>query len=598
MLPAARRLRCASSLAIALACLPGGGPARPADDPIFRPKPLEKTVVAPARLAPIDRAAGVWAVDFGRAAFGTIRFRATTADDGAVVVVHLGEVIEAASGRIDRAPGGSRRYRAIRQVLRRGTHDYEVVIPPDARNTLPAAVRMPADVGEVVPFRYCELEGFPGELSPDDIRQVRVHYPFNRDAASFSSSNPVLNRVWELCKYSIEATSSAGVYVDGDRERIPYEGDAYINQLAHYALDTEFAPARRTLDHLLDHPTWPVEWHQHLPLIAWEEWLHTGRRDLLDRRYDALVSQLLQPLAREDGLLRIDDRAADPAFLRTIGMQEPIRTLVDWPAGERDGHVIVPVDSVVNAFQYRSLVVMSEIAEAVGRREDARRFKAKAARVFDAYQRVFFDAEMGLYRDGEGVAHHSLHANLFPLAFDLVPPGRRADVVRFLRSRGMACSVYAAQHLIDGLYRAGAADEALGLLASTAERSWAHMLEVGSTITLEAWDNRFKPNQDWNHAWGAAPADLIPRRLMGIEPVSPGFRRARIRPQLGSLEHAFVRTPTLLGPIELDVRQDATGYRVDVSLPPGMTAELLLPGRPRPVELGAGRRTIRVDARR
>ena len=29
------------------------------------------------------------------------------------------------------------------------------------------------------------------------------------------------------------------------------------------------------------------------------------------------------------------------------------------------------------------------------------------------------------------------------------------------------------------------------------------MIRVGSTITLEAWDNKFKPNQDWNHAWGA-----------------------------------------------------------------------------------------------
>jgi hypothetical protein len=49
--------------------------------------------------------------------------------------------------------------------------------------------------------------------------------------------------------------------------------------------------------------------------------------------------------------------------------------------------------------------------------------------------------------------------------------------------------------------------------------------EVGATITLEAWDDRFKPNQDWNHAWSAAPANLIPGRLMGITPAEPARHR-------------------------------------------------------------------------
>ena len=103
---------------------------------------------------------------------------------------------------------------------------------------------MPEEIGAVHPFRYCELENYPGELTKDSIRQIRVTYPFNDDASYFKSSNKVLNDVWEMCKYSIKATSFCGVYVDGDRERIPYEADAYINQLSHYAVDREFTLAR------------------------------------------------------------------------------------------------------------------------------------------------------------------------------------------------------------------------------------------------------------------------------------------------------------------------------------------------------------------
>ena len=53
--------------------------------------------------------------------------------------------------------------------------------------------------------------------------------------------NDILNQVWDLCKYSIKATTFNGLYVDGDRERIPYEADAYLNQLSHYTTDREYA---------------------------------------------------------------------------------------------------------------------------------------------------------------------------------------------------------------------------------------------------------------------------------------------------------------------------------------------------------------------
>jgi hypothetical protein len=41
----------------------------------------------------------------------------------------------------------------------------------------------------------------------------------------------MLDRVWDLCHYSIKATTFAGVFVDGDRERLACEADAYLTQL-------------------------------------------------------------------------------------------------------------------------------------------------------------------------------------------------------------------------------------------------------------------------------------------------------------------------------------------------------------------------------
>lgn len=80
------------------------------------------------------------------------------------------------------------------------------------------------------------------------------------------------------------------------------------------------------------------------------------------------------------------------------------------------------------------------------------------------------------------------------------------------------------------------------------------MLRVGSTITLEAWDDSFKPNQDWNHPWGAAPASIIPRCLCGLRPAAPGFASFVCDPAPAGLDWKL-RQPTPQGPIEAEMRK-------------------------------------------
>lgn len=548
-------------------------------------RPLVTTLVSPVRL--VQTSTGRHFLDFGRAAFGTIQLT-TSASTACDITVHLGEVL-AADCEIHRTPGGSRRFRTMRLSLHPGTHTYRLQITPDQRNTNLAAgaILMPPDIGEVMPFRYCELEGLPEPLTLAAIQQLAVHYPFDDSASAFTSSSRVLNDVWDLCKYSIKATTFAGIYVDGDRERIPYEGDAYINQLGHYCVDREYALARHTAEYLLTHPTWPMEWHQHMPLIAWADYLYSGDDRFIRQHYDILAAKTLRGLAREDGLIVEDPAKMTEAFRRSIHLSREVMAVVDWPPrsftrdqlyGERDDHDMLPVNSVPNAFYCHALMVMVWIAAVVRPEETASWIDLQAC-ASARFNDVFWNPTTGRYIDGEGSTHSSLHSNLFPLAFNLVPPDRLRSVLTFIQSRGMACSVYAAQFLLEALYNAGEADYALSLLTATHDRSWAHMLYgLNSTITTEAWDNKYKENQDYNHAWGAAPANLIPRCLMGIQPVVGGFRVASIRPQLASLSFATLRTPTPLGPITLDIDQSQPGrFSATIELPDGMTAGFVVP---------------------
>jgi hypothetical protein len=219
---------------------------------------------------------------------------------------------------------------------------------------------------------------------------------------------------------------------------------------------------------------------------------------------------------------------------------------------------------------------MSKLARALNQTADADDYAARERTALAAFQKNFFDPARGLYRDGEGTDHCSLHANLFPLAFGLVPKKNRAHIAQWLGERGMKCSVYAAQYLLEGLFENGESTQAIALMTAPGDRSWRHMVESGTTITWEAWDQRYKPNQDWNHAWGAAPANLLPRFVLGAQPLAPGWKRALIQPHPGSLKEADGKPPTALGPI-LIKWENYDGFKLSLTLPPGMTAQVDVP---------------------
>jgi len=549
--------------------------------------PLVTTAIEPVKL--LQKTEGHYFVDFGKAAFGTVELTLTSPTAGREIAVHLGEVPSGDSA-INRNPGGSRRYRMMKLALDEGMHTYRVTIPTDKRNTGPQAIKMPDDTGEVMPFRYCEVLNSPSALEPSLIRQIAMHYPFDDSASRFTSSDPVLNDVWDLCKYSIKATSFCGVYIDGDRERIPYEADAYINQLSHYCVDREYTMARHTHEYLITHPTWPTEWILHSVLMAWADYLYTGNAESISHFYEDLKAKTLMSLAREDGLISTQTGLVTAEVLTSIHFKGTLRDIVDWPHGnvlglqggygETDDFEFKPINTVVNAFHYRALVLMGRMAKALGKTWDAQRFVEAAARVKRSFNDNLLDQEKGIYVDGEGSTHSALHANMFPLAFGLVPPEHTSRVAAFVKSRGMVCSVYGAQYMLEALYEAGEQEFALKLMTDRAgDRSWPHMIyDVGTTITLEAWDNKYKPNQDWNHAWGAAPANIIPRYLMGVQPIEPGFAKVRIMPRPANLQSAGLDLPTIRGTIHVDVASEqGRSFILNLVLPANIKAMVCLP---------------------
>jgi alpha-L-rhamnosidase len=379
---------------------------------------------------------------------------------------------------------------------------------------------------------------------------------------------------------------------------MPYEADAYIQQISHYTVDREYAIGRYTNQFLLFNPAWPTEWHLHIVLMAWADYIQTGNKSSLKKYYEELKAKTLLKLAREDGLISTRTGLVTKEFLKELHYNgNSFRDIVDWPQGtpynqevkssgfgstriegETDRFVFSDINTVVNAFHYRNLILMEKIAEILDKQKDAEFFANRARKVKAAFNNILLDKERGVYTDGEGISHTSLHANMFAVAFDLAPEANKDPILNLLKSKGMACSPYGAPYLLSAIYKLGGPDYALNLLTSETDRSWMNMINFGSTMTSEAWDIKYKSNMTWNHAWGASPTYIITRKLMGIEPLTPAFEKIQIKPQPGNLREATIKSPTIRGPVKVSfVNNSGSSFLLDFEIPANTSARLAVP---------------------
>jgi len=575
--------------------------------------PLHISIIKPAQIVKINE--GHYFVDFGRVAFGTLQLTSLIGNN---IEIILGE----------RKSGKLLVYQPKNSWENVAYHKEKIVINSETsilklpRRYRPNAEELPNGLTGVMPFRYVEIIGAREDISSNNISQMMVHYPFNDESSQFSSSSKVLNDIWELGKYTIKATSYSGIYVDGNRERKPYEADAYINQLGHYAIDNSYGLARYTQLYLLENPTWPTEWNMHSIFMAYLDYMYTGDIEYIKSIYIKLQSKLMLEMADKDGLLNANSCLKN-ASCKTLDV-------IDWPPNERDGFNSIPVNkleffkktieyevrywraifvslfgfknaayyyneeaqrvnksryvmptknTVINSFHYASLTKMAELAHFIGKNNDALLYEKQAKKVKYSIEKSFLNEKKCLFVDGEGTNHYSLHANMFPLAFGLVPTQCQEKVVSFIKKKGMACSVYGAQYLLEGLFRINRGDLALSFLESRSQRSWAHMVyDEDSTITLESWDASINPGMDWNHAWGSAPVNLIPRFVMGVRPLEPEFKSFIVMPQLGSLSFAKSRIPIKYGAIDLSITRDAINHiNLELNVPEKSIASIYIP---------------------
>jgi len=470
---------------------------------ICRTPPYQLSPLQPQRVEKLGE--GNYLIDYGRAVFGGIELACPAG--GGVIELRLAEELQ---------PNGHARYQTrsenCYQELWKFTDGSEPLSHMGARM-----------------FRYAEVVGWKGEFSADSVTAISVGAPFDMSKSGFESSDPRLGEIWQFCKNSV-AHATADVYTDClSRERLAYEADSYVTMLTQFCTEGSSETARRTLAYLRHHPTWPCEWWQcYIPLFH-EFLLHTGDYEFVQDHYTFLRDETSFHSLMKDGLIR----------------EFPRERHVDWPLACRDNYEFGEANAVPNAYAYWDLELLGEIARWLGHNSEALQFAATASELKACFNRDLFDASTGLYIDSLGSKHSSLHTNMYALRFGLVPPDRTAKVLEFVKSKGMTCSVFTAQFLLETLFQCGEDRAAVALMTREGERSWFEMIRAGAVATTESWIADKKPNMSWAHPWGSGPANVIVRHLFGIRPTAPGWTDYVFDPRPGGIEcgRIFFTTP-------------------------------------------------------
>jgi alpha-L-rhamnosidase len=446
-------------------------------------------------------------------------------------------------------------------------------------------------------FQYVELTGYPGKPSLETLEGVFVHSGVT-PSGSFECGNDLINRIHLCTVQSQRINLQMGVPTDCAQrpERLGWGDALFSAEETMFNLDAPRLYAKWITDFQDEQePSGRVPaitprpgleedlvWSSSYLGIPWYQYLHYGDRRILEDHYESMT-RYLEYLANQ-GRAEIVPRppGTDPLFeppeagrpvkgyLQRSQWGDHASLAEDWKV--RSG---LPF-SISTAFYYYNIKLMEKIATALGKRQDAGRYKELASKIRDAFNKKFFDQATNSYDNG------SQAPQAFALSFDLVPEGREQAVMKtllddmFEKHRGHLTTGYPGTwSMVEALTAKGRPDLVWHLANLTDFPSWGDIVK-GRTAVREKWDGG-----SLGHVALAPVLDAwFYKELAGIRPDegSPGYQKIIIKPYVPKdLTWVRARLDSIRGRIESSWRKENGVLRLDLTIPANTTATVYVP---------------------
>lgn len=451
-------------------------------------------------------------------------------------------------------------------------------------------------------FRYVKVSGLGhyvayGLDTPIAMaRAVQISAVDPMGGATFECSDPRLNAIHDMVKYTLSCLTFSGYMVDCPHiERMGYGGDGNSStntlqtlwdvrdtysqwmQAWHDAVDSTgdlpyVAPAFRTGG--------GPYWQGFIVKAPWRTYLNYGDPTLIYRHYDDM-KRWMDYIERHsvDGILQPwGDTERHSWFL------------ADWLAP--DG-VDIGGESVLHAsscFVAECLDDMEQMARMVGRTADARHFAERRKLVADAIHRHFYHPETHTYANGTPL--DMAYALLMGIPPDSITAAQvKARLIADCHGKyrdHVAFGLMGTPVFTEWCIREHEADLMAALLRQPDYPGYLHMIDNGATTTWESWGCGFPGKEDRSRVHNCYNGIGIwfYQALAGIrpDPAQPGYTHFLIDPQpVEGIKWVRCTKPTPHGEIRVVIEHG----QLAIDIPDGTTATVF-PGTTDKRTLGAG----------
>lgn len=403
-------------------------------------------------------------------------------------------------------------------------------------------------------FRFAHVK-YDAGVSIDSVTML-YEYADVMDRGSFSCSDPEIDRIHDVAKYTFRLNTRE-FFIDGiKRDRWIWSGDAYQSYLMNYYSFFDAPTVTRTMlalrgkDPVTGHINTIMDYSLYWFLGIYDYYLYTGDKRFIEEHYDAMKTMMDFVLGRrnKDGLL--EWMPGDWVF-------------IDWAAGlSKKGEV--SFEQLLFARSLETMALCADIANdpggAHGYRDLADGLKKK---LFEIYWNDEKQALVHSRVDGKQSDNVTRYANMFSIFFNYFTPAQQQAVrgsVLLNDNVQKITTPYMRFYELEALCALG--EQAFVL--KEMKNYWGGMLRLGATSFWEEYDPSRsgaehyamygrKYGKSLCHAWGASPIYLLGKYYLGVRPLTPGYATYLIEPSLGGLQWMQGKVPTPAGDIAMHI---------------------------------------------
>jgi alpha-L-rhamnosidase len=447
-------------------------------------------------------------------------------------------------------------------------------------------------------FRYVKVMGGTGTIIPDDFTAVAL-YADMKPSGTFECSNPMLNKLQQNIVWG-QRGNFLCIPTDCPQrdERLGWTGDAQVfsrtaafnydvNQyLSHWLADLALnqlpnGSVPHVIPDVLNGAGGSTGWADSSTIIPWTLYEVYGNKQILETQYPSMKAWVeFMRKGSNNNLWNTSWHFGD-----WLSYRDP----------QDDGtDAITNKQEIAQCFYAHSTQLLINAATVLNKKDDVAFYTSLLEKIKEAYRHEYITGSGRLLSDTQTAYVLALH-------FDMLPEGNRAAAAKYLADNihnykdHLTTGFLGTPYLCHVLSRFGYTDLAYTLLLQDTFPSWLYPVKMGATTIWERWDGiktdgSFQTTymNSFNHYAYGAIGDWMYQNIAGIQLGSPGYKDIVIKPVPGGgLTWCKASYDCPNGKIAVDWKLNAGKLVLDVTIPKGSTATLMLPnGKAKQVSSG------------